>query len=282
MSEKVTIGDCILYCGDSSKILPNLGAVDAVVTSPPYGQQRDYGKKIDDWRSLVSGIITAIPSHETTQILVNLGLIHREGFVIRYWDDLITDMEAIGYRLFGWYVWDQGDGLPGNWNGRLAPSHEFIFHFNRESRKVNKWVKPKKPRAASGTGLRGKDGKTTGISSPHLCGQDTKVQDSVIRVYRQMDRSGIEAEHPAIFPVKLPSELIKSFTDEGQTILDPFMGSGTTGVACAKMGRKFIGIEIEPKYFDIACKRIEEAYKQPDMFVEPPKKAEQINLDIPA
>ena len=51
------------------------------------------------------------------------------------------------------------------------------------------------------------------------------------------------------------------------TILDPFMGSGTTGVACAKMNRKFIGIEKEQKYFDIACKRIEQAYAQPDMFI---------------
>lgn len=58
-------------------------------------------------------------------------------------------------------------------------------------------------------------------------------------------------------------------------VLDPFMGSGTTGVACAKLGRKFIGIEIEPKYFDIACKRIEQAYKQPDFFVERPKKQKQ-------
>jgi len=67
---------------------------------------------------------------------------------------------------------------------------------------------------------------------------------------------------------------------DGRTILDPFMGSGTTGVACAKLGRKFIGIEIEPKYFDIACKRIEEAYAQPDLFVEPPAKAEQTTLAI--
>lgn len=59
------------------------------------------------------------------------------------------------------------------------------------------------------------------------------------------------------------------------TILDPFMGSGTTGVACAKLGRKFIGIEIEQKYFDIACKRMEEAYRQPDLFIEPPAKAVQ-------
>ncbi len=58
-------------------------------------------------------------------------------------------------------------------------------------------------------------------------------------------------------------------------ILDPFMGSGTTGVACAKLGRKFIGIEIEPKYFDIACKRIEDAYRQGDLFVDPPAKPVQ-------
>jgi DNA modification methylase len=65
-------------------------------------------------------------------------------------------------------------------------------------------------------------------------------------------------------------------------VLDPFMGSGTTGVACAKLGRKFLGVEIEPRYFDIACKRIEDAYKQPDMFVEPEKpeqpQADQANL----
>jgi len=82
-------------------------------------------------------------------------------------------------------------------------------------------------------------------------------------------------DHPAKFPFELANRIIKLYSKEGDLILDPFMGSGTTGVACAKMGRKFIGIELEPKYFDIACKRIEEAYAQPDMFVEPPKKAKQ-------
>jgi DNA modification methylase len=59
------------------------------------------------------------------------------------------------------------------------------------------------------------------------------------------------------------------------TILDPFMGSGTTGVAAAKLGRRFIGIEIEPKYFDIACRRIEDALKRPDLFVEVPAPLKQ-------
>jgi DNA modification methylase len=78
--------------------------------------------------------------------------------------------------------------------------------------------------------------------------------------------------HPSQKPIRLLLDLIKRV--EG-TILDPFMGSGTTGVACAKMGRKFIGIELEPKYFDIACKRIDDAYKQGDLFIDPPKPPKQ-------
>jgi DNA modification methylase len=61
-------------------------------------------------------------------------------------------------------------------------------------------------------------------------------------------------------------------------VLDPFMGSGTTGVACANLGRRFIGIEIEPRYFDIACRRIEAAYRQPRLFAEPAPKPQQLEL----
>ena len=75
--------------------------------------------------------------------------------------------------------------------------------------------------------------------------------------------------HPTQKPVPL-MEWCLGFLPDAQTILDPFMGSGTTGVACAKLGRKFIGIEIDPGYFDIACRRIEDAYRQRDLFVAPP------------
>lgn len=84
-------------------------------------------------------------------------------------------------------------------------------------------------------------------------------------------------EHPTQKPVAV-MEWCLSFLPNAQTILDPFMGSGTTGVACMKLGRKFIGIEIEPKYFSIACKRIEEAWKQPRLFEEPKPKAVQLDL----
>jgi len=74
-------------------------------------------------------------------------------------------------------------------------------------------------------------------------------------------------DHPTQKPIGIMQWVISHLPDGTQTIIDPFMGSGTTGVACAKMGKTFIGIEREQKYFDIACKRIEEAYAQGDMFV---------------
>jgi site-specific DNA-methyltransferase (adenine-specific)/modification methylase len=92
--------------------------------------------------------------------------------------------------------------------------------------------------------------------------------------------NGERVNHPTQKPLELMKWCIEKLPDKTETILDPFMGSGTTGVACAKLGRKFIGIELEPKYFDIACKRIEAAYKQPDLFVEPPAKAVQGGLDL--
>ena len=78
----------------------------------------------------------------------------------------------------------------------------------------------------------------------------------------------INGQHETEKPVALMEHYIGNSSQRGQTILDPFMGSGTTGVAAVQMGRDFIGIEREPKYFDIACKRIEEAQRQGDLFIE--------------
>lgn len=83
--------------------------------------------------------------------------------------------------------------------------------------------------------------------------------------------SGEKTEHPCQIPVDLMKRII-AFTG-AETIIDPFMGSGTTGVACIKLNRSFVGIEKDPAYFKIACQRIREAYSQPDMFYEQPKES---------
>ena len=85
--------------------------------------------------------------------------------------------------------------------------------------------------------------------------------------------------HPSQKPIEVMEWCLRQLPSDAYIVLDPFMGSGTTGVACVKLSRKFIGIEIEPRYFDIACRRIEAAYAQPDLFVEPPaEKPVQLSL----
>jgi hypothetical protein len=79
------------------------------------------------------GVFANLPMAANGQVLVNLGLIHRDNEVIPYWDGWLDWMRTQGWRRFAWYVWDQGPGLPGDWNGRLAPSFEFVFHFNRQA-----------------------------------------------------------------------------------------------------------------------------------------------------
>jgi site-specific DNA-methyltransferase (adenine-specific) len=90
--------------------------------------------------------------------------------------------------------------------------------------------------------------------------------------------NGDKNGHPTQMNHRLVIEPIRCSTDIGDTVLDPFMGSGTTGVACAQIGRKFIGIEIEPKYFDIACRRIEQAYAQGKLFEPQQTIMEQLPL----
>jgi site-specific DNA-methyltransferase (adenine-specific)/modification methylase len=93
-------------------------------------------------------------------------------------------------------------------------------------------------------------------------------------------RGDDEREHPTQKPVGVMTWCIEQLPENCSTILDPFMGSGTTGVACARLGRRFIGIEIEPRYFDIACRRIEQAQRQRDLFVHAPAPEHPVETQI--
>lgn len=109
--------------------------------------------------------------------------------------------------------------------------------------------------------------------------------DKPVRITRHMWngmlRKGQEPRygHPTQKPLAV-MEWCLGFLPDAKTILDPFMGSGTTLVACAKLGRKGIGIELDPDYFEIACRRVEQAYRQPDLFIPQPPKPTQEALDL--
>lgn len=248
-----------LLCGDSTEAddvdrLMDHKKADLCFTSPPYGQQRDYTAESDcsDWDKLMRNVFGNLPMSDAGQVLVNLGLIHREGEWVPYWDGWIQWMREQGWRRFGWYVWDQGFGLPGDWNGRFGPSHEFVFHFNRMSCIPKKWVDKQpeniKPRNAMESTMRRADGKTVAFTNPGASAQPTKVPDSVIRIGRQVGSDG----HPAQFPVALASAFLLSWPGMAY---DPFLGSGTTLIAAEQLDRTCYGLEISPAYCDVIVER---------------------------
>jgi DNA modification methylase len=258
------LGPHRLLCGDATDaatVARVMGGDRAalLVTSPPYGNQRDYTTGgVADWDALMHGACSHLSAAmaDDGQALVNLGLIHRDGEWMPYWLGWLDWMRAQGWRRFGLYVWDQGPGLPGDWNGRLAPSFEFIFHFNRTARQANKIVPCRwagHVNAEKG-GLRAKDGTVGTWTHAGQGVQDTRIPDNVLRITRHKAR-GIETEHPAVFPVALPAFLMEAYSDTGAVVYEPFSGSGTTILAGQRTGRLVRAIELAPSYVDLAIAR---------------------------
>ena len=251
---KVVIGDCVLYEGDCLEIMPVLGKVDAVVTSPPYNLQNATKGSFYDGKS--KGITISYSTYSDSMSAKEYENWQHELFSV--WMALLNEKGVIAYNHKprierGIYdsrrnlipfnirqeiVWDRCCMV--NFSGSFfAPQSERIFLVcNGEWRPNKEFV---------GFG-------------------------DVWRIPPEMN-----TPHPAPFPLALADRIIKGCVPQGGIVLDPFTGSGTTGVACVKTGRSFIGIELDPDYFDIACRRIQEAYAQPDFFVEaktPPAKQE--------
>lgn len=250
------IGDATLYLGDCLEILPTLGKVDAVVTSPPYNMGEHPSSNMGHAKSLWRGAALAdgygvhsdaMPFDEyrawQQKLLTAMWEILPENGCIFYNHkprprerELWTPLDLSGaLTVRQIIIWARGGGFNFS-HCHFMPTHEWIVLFAKRGFEL-------KSRGASGIG-------------------------DVWYIPAKPD-----GEHPAPFPLEVPTRAIDSI--EHETILDPFMGSGTTGVACVNLGRKFIGIEIEPKYFDIACRRIEEAYRQPRLFAEPKPQPKQ-------
>lgn len=268
------IGEHRLICGDSTShqvVLTLMEGQDAALcfTSPPYASQREYTGDAMDWDELMKGVFSNMPLGDGAQLLVNLGLVHRGGEVQPYWDEWIAWMQATGWKRFAWYVWDQGPGLPGDFAGRLAPSFEFIFHFNQTSRKPNKIVPCKfagqevhLKADGTGTAMRGKDGSIISWSAQGQPTQDFKIPDSVIRVTRHKGQIGKDIDHPAVFPVALPEMVMQTYTDKGDVVFEPFCGSGTSLLAAERTGRLCRAVEISPQYVDVTIRRFLQHYPE--------------------
>lgn len=256
-----------LLCGDSRNVsdVARLMAgrrARLCFTSPPYGGQRKYTGEIElqsegSWFDLMRGVFGTLNTvmEADGQVLVNLGLVHTDGEVDEYWRDWLDFMRVEGWRRFAWYVWDQGSGLPGHWQGRYAPSFEFVFHFNKVGIQPTKFIAKAEGSIRDRTGdaaMRGDAGETQRMGNGKSSLSPTKIPDSVIRITRQTGRVMPDKHHSAVFPVRLPAFVMQSWRG---LAYEPFTGSGSSIIAAEQLGEDCYGMEISAEYCQMAIER---------------------------
>jgi DNA modification methylase len=246
-----TIGACRLICADCREVLPTLGKVDAVVTDPPYSIPHDFAP-------LGKG---------------------RKGTRTLAWDwDRAASVGDIVERCAAAMALAEHNVLVFCGLRQATPLAEAMAQQGFAD-KMLCWVKacpaPAVPEARWTSGF---DLGVFGYRQGAYFRAKGPMRPNVFRFDSYRFGQPGKEDHPTQKPLGLMLALVEPLAPPEATILDPFMGSGTTGVAAVKLGRRFIGIEIDPKYFDIACRRIEAATKQPDLFIEQPKPMKQLDL----
>jgi DNA modification methylase len=246
---KEVIGNATLYLGDCLEILPALKEeVDAVITSPPYNCGMGYGTEGDKLSLPDYFHIVESAYHYSANLLLPHGyscwniptyIGSREE---RIWAlDEFKPIAERHLRFIDLIIWVKGPPGGMAWGNppttpRIRAGHEFILICGGEGKRPSREITIQ-------------EWSTLTVSPWNI---PAKLEYA--------------SDHPATFPIELPRRLAKLYSFPQAWVLDPVMGTGTTGAACLPLNRNFIGIEIEPKYFDIACERIENAQRQQRMF----------------
>lgn len=243
----VIIGDATLYNGNCEDVLPLIGKVDAVITDPPFEAEAHTDMRRTQ-RSIKDGDNDVLGFGAITEELRNLVCGH-------------AGTKCSGWALFFCQV------------EASALYRDAMVSAGAKYRRTMVWIKPDSSPQFNGQGpAQGYE-----CISASWCGLGKSVWNGGGKrgVFTHLVNQGRFGGHPTEKPLPLMAELMSLFSNHGQTVLDPFMGSGTTGVAAIQMGRKFIGIERDERYFEIACKRIERAVSQGQLFAPEPVKQVQ-------
>lgn len=245
MNNPVIIGNATLYLGDCLEILPTLTGIDAVVTDPPYQMGID--------RVPIAGT-TDFCSFSSSK---SVGM--KWPFSVD-WIDLVDVAHLVAFCSY----LDLGAV-----HSKIAERMKISAVFTWRKNNAPSMTRPV-PRMDTEFAIWGRKEKAP-------CGKMGEFRSCVIE--HDLPQAGVGAKErilqylngPAAHPTQKPLGVIKPFISRlpAETFCDPFMGSGTTGVACVTTGRKFIGIEIDPEYFAIACARIEQAQQQTLLDLEP-------------
>ena len=274
------LGDCL----DVMQGIPD-GSVDLTVTSPPYDNLRTYNGNNDQWGE-----------HVWQAVIADLYRVTADGGVV-VWvvaDATIKGSETgtsfkqalwameCGFNLHDTMIYEKDSFQKPNHN-RYWACFEYMFVLTKGKIKTYNMIKDRINKHA-GKIMTGTIRQNDGTIKPMTGSGQKTISDfgkrknvwSYNTGYRKMTSYKEAYNHPAIFPEKLATDHILSWSNPGDTVLDPFLGSGTTGVAAANTGRRFIGIERDPDYFAVAQSRIQKA--QADAITNKMREASNVAL----
>lgn len=261
-----------LYLGDSKDVLKEIpsNSVDLVFTSPPYADQRKntYGgihpDEYVDWFLPISEELLRV-LHPKGTFVLNIKEKVVNGERSTYVMELILAMRKQGWLWTEEFIWHKKNSYPGKWPNRFRDSWERLLQFNKEKKfsmyqeevmvPVGDWAKTRLKNLSDTDKTRdeSKVGSGFGKNISNWKGRDKVYPNNVLHLATECNNKN----HSAAFPENLPEWFIKLFTKEHDTVLDPFMGSGTTNIVAQRMKRNSIGIEIVPEYYEAVKQQLD-------------------------
>lgn len=261
-----------IICGNCLDVLTTIPdeSVDLIVTSPPYADARkkQYGgvpcEDYVQWFLPISNELKRVLK-PTGSFILNIKEKCVNGERSTYVLELILALRGQGWKWIEEYIWHKKNPMCGKWKNRFRDGFERCLHFGK-TLDINVYQDAVKIPAKESTIERSKrlndkndiitremaTGSGFRMNHSHFVNRDMVYPDNVLYLSCETRNQN----HPAVFPERLPEWFIKLFTVENDTVLDPFLGSGTTGVVCKKLNRNFIGIELREEYCELAMNRM--------------------------
>jgi len=263
-----------IYLGDCKDILKRISDenIDLIVTSPPYADNRKstYGgvpiKNYVNWFLPISLELKRVLK-PTGSFVLNIKERAVNGERQTYVIELILEMKKQGWLWTEEYIWHKRNCYPGKWNNRFRDAWERCLHFTRQKKfkmfqeevmvPMGKWAEKRLTKLSHTDRIRdvSKVGSGFGKNVSNWLGKELVYPTNVLHLATECSNRN----HSATFPITLPSWFVKLFTQEGDVVLDPFMGVGTTALACINLRRKYIGIELKKEYYELSIQATEEA-----------------------
>ena len=262
--DRIIQGDCL----DIIKTFPD-GCVDLIVTSPPYADNRKksyQGVPIEqyvEWFLPISEQLKRILKPEGSFVLdIKERAVNgeRQTYVL----ELILGLKKQGWLWIEEYIWHKKNCYPGKWPNRFRDAWERCLHFTKQKRfemfqqavmvPMGSWAQKRLEKLSDTDRIRDESRSLSGFGKnvSHWLGKKYVYPTNVLHLATECSNRN----HSAAFPISLPAWFIKLFTEKGDVVLDPFIGSGTTALACIELNRHYIGIELMGNYYKLAREAI--------------------------